>query len=189
MKRSFASLNIQEALRVAIAVEDRNTHIYHRLGEILARSCSGSPQVSSAFHELADTERNHSALLAIRYSERFGAVPTDISEPDIEDLIETPQPNIADIVAAAEAGDVHGARRLALEMVRATECSAVTYYTRLVGATSDPEMKALYKEFLAFEQEHNDWVEQELGQKTPITVSFDETVAKRDNPGIDSSHE
>lgn len=165
LKRSFASLNPREVLCIAIAIEERNAHIYHRLGEILARFCPGSSQVSSAFYELADTERKHGALLARRYRERFGPVRAEIVEEDIEDRIEMPQLNLADVSAVVEAGDVPGARRLAFEIVRAAECNAVKYYLRLVETTSDPELNALYREFLAIEQEHNDWLEHALGQE------------------------
>jgi rubrerythrin len=171
LKRSFASLSTREVLRVAIAIEERNAHIYHRLGEILARSCPGSLQVSSAFYELADTERKHGALLVRRYSERFGPVLADIAEEDIEYLVEMPQLDVANILAAVEAGDVWRARRLALEIVRAAECNAVKYYSRLVETTSDPELNALYRELLAFEQEHNDWLEHALGQE-PQSPTF-----------------
>ena len=36
MKRDFASLSAQEALHVAIFIEERNADIYHQLAEMFA---------------------------------------------------------------------------------------------------------------------------------------------------------
>jgi len=164
VKRDFASLSPREALRIAIVIEERNAHIYHRLGEMFSRSFPDTPQIPSAFYDLANTELEHGAILTARHFERFGAIHADVTEEDICDFIEVPSLRVADISAAVSAGDVALARRMAFEMALAAERSAVDYYARLVENTPDPELKALYKEFVAFEQEHTDWAEQALGQ-------------------------
>jgi len=164
VKRDFASLSPQEAFQVAIVIEERNTQLYHRMGEMFSKFCPDSPQIVSTFCDLANTERQHGILLTSRYCERFGAVHADITEEDIQDLIEVPRFRVGDILAAAEAGDLAFARPIAFEMALATERSTVNYYARLVETTPDPELKALYKEFVAFEQEHTDELEQALGQ-------------------------
>jgi rubrerythrin len=163
VKRDFALLSPQEALRIAIVIEKRNTQLYHRMGEMFSKFCPDSPQIVSTFYDLADTERQHSVVLTARYCERFGGVQADITEEDIRDLIEMPGLRVGDILAAAQEGDTTLARRIALETALATERSTVNYYARLVETTLDPELKALYKEFVAFEQEHTDGLEQELG--------------------------
>lgn len=164
MKRNFTSLSSREALRLAIVIEERNAHIYQRLGEMFSKSCPDSPQIPAAFHELADRERLHGANLTERYSKRFGALRADMSEEDIWDLIEAPRLDVADIQAAVEAGDALAARRMALGMALAAEQGAVKYYTRVAGTTPDPELKALCEEFVTDEREHTGWVEQALAQ-------------------------
>ena len=164
MKRDLASLSPREALQVAIVIEERNAHIYQRLAEIFSKSCPDSPQIPSAFYELANTERAHGATLTARHFQRFGAVHADITEEDIWDFIEVPRLRVADISAAVEAGDGALARRMAFEMALAAERSAVNYYARLAENTPDLELRTLYQEFVAFEQEHTDWAEQALGQ-------------------------
>jgi rubrerythrin len=164
MKRAFTSLSPREALRIAIVIEERNAQIYQRLAEMFGKSCPESPQIPSAFHDLANMERKHGMLLTKSYGERFGAVRTNLTEDDIWDFIETPRLAVADILTAVEAGDARGARRMALQMALGAEEDAVNYYARVAETTLDPELKALCEEFVAFEQEHTSWVEKELGQ-------------------------
>ncbi|MGB9072333.1 MAG: ferritin family protein [Terriglobales bacterium] len=168
MQRDFASLSPREALRIAILVEERNTHIYHRLGEMFSKLCPDSPQVPSAFFDLANTERQHGVLLTARYSERFGALDKHTTAESTVDLIEVPRLGIADILVAVEAGDVPSAGRMAYEMALAAEQSTLNYYARLAETTPDPDLKALYKEFVTFEQAHTDWLEQALGELGPL---------------------
>ncbi len=167
VKRNFTSLSPQEALRLAIVIEERNAHIYQRLGEMFSKSCADSPQIPSAFYELANEERQHAIDLTERYIKRFGAVQADITEEDIWDFIEAPRLAVADILAAIEAGDELAARRMAFEMALAAEQGAVKYYARVAKTTPDPELKALCEEFVAMEQEHTGWAEQALGQLGP----------------------
>jgi rubrerythrin len=164
VKRDFALLSPREALRFAIVIEERNTQLYHRLGEMFSRFCPDSPQIVSAFYDLSNTERQHGILLTSRYCERFGAVDADITEEDIRSLVEVPRLCVGDILEAAEAGELVSARRMAFEMALATERNAVNYYVRLIETTDDPELKALYQELVTFEREHTDWVEQAINQ-------------------------
>lgn len=164
MKRAFTSLSPREALRIAIVIEERNAQIYQRLAEMFGKSCPESPQIPSAFHDLANMERKHGMLLTKSYAERFGAVRTNLTEDDIWDFIEAPKLTVGDILTAIEAGDARGARRMALQMALGAEEDAVNYYARVAETTLDPDLKALCEEFVAFEQEHTSWVEKELGQ-------------------------
>ena len=168
VKRDFASLSPREALRVAIAIEKRNTHLYQRLGEMFSKACPDSPQIPAAFRELANEERQHGVDLTARYTKRFGALHADITEEDIWGFIEAPRLAVADILAAVEAGDALAARRMALEIALAAEQSALNYYTWVAEATHDPELKALCEEFAAMEKEHSGWVEHALGQLNPV---------------------
>src|ERR1035437_10138079 len=143
VKRDFASLSPQEAFQVAIVIEERNTQLYHRMGEMFSKFCPDSPQIVSTFYDLANTERQHGILLTSRYCERFGAVHADITEEDIQDLIEVPRFRVGDILAAAEAGDVAFAQRLLFEWSLPTDPSTVTSSPRLIETTPDPELKAL----------------------------------------------
>lgn len=178
VKRDFSSLTSPEALRVAIAIEDRNAETYRQLSDVFSNFCPELPALASAFFELSATERQHSIVLSTRYLERFGTVNAGIAEEDIRDFIEVPRYNVADIVSAIETGNAEAARRVALEIAAAAERSALHYYVRLAALARDPQMKSLYQEFVGFEQEHTDWVETELGSIRPGLTSISVPVAK-----------
>lgn len=164
MKRYFPLLSPPEALRYAISVEERNTQIYDRLGEMFSRFCPDSPKIVSAFCDLANREKQHATKLNSRYRERFGALSVNVSEDDVQDPIEVPQLSVGDILEFAQKGDAVSAQRGAFEMALAAEQEALDFYAHLVKNTTDPELKALYQELLTLEQEHTGWVEQAIRQ-------------------------
>ncbi|MGC2194509.1 MAG: ferritin family protein [Terriglobales bacterium] len=166
MKQDFSSLSPREALRIAIAIEARNAQIYHQLSDLLSHFCPDFPDIASSFLDLARAEHQHGELLTARYCERYGNKNDDITEEDIRDFIETPRFEIASIVEAVEKGQPASAHRIALEIADAAERSALHYYRRLAATTLDPQLKALYEEFVRFEQEHTDRLETDLGTPT-----------------------
>lgn len=178
MKRNFSSLTAPEALRVAIAIEDRNAETYRQLGDLFSQFCHESPALASTFFDLSATERQHSVILSTRYLERFGTVNAGIAEEDIRDFIEVPRYNVADIITAIETGNSGSARRMALEIAAAAEHSALHFYERLAAVARDPQMKSLYQEFAGLEQEHADWIETELDSASSGLVHPNEPVAK-----------
>jgi erythrin-vacuolar iron transport family protein len=162
MKRDFSSLTAQEALGIAITVEERNAFVYHQLGDMFSQFCADAPTLASSFFELESAERRHGALLMSRYVERFGTLTCNISEEDIRSFIEVPRYDVDSVLTAVEKGQPGSARHIALEIAAAAEQSAVQYYSHIAATTLDPELKSLYEEFVALEQEHSDWLDIEL---------------------------
>ena len=73
MKRSFQSLLPQEALHVAVFIEERNAEIYHQFAEMFASFQDfASLEIASALWDMAAEELHHSTLLQERYTSRFG---------------------------------------------------------------------------------------------------------------------
>jgi rubrerythrin len=178
VKRHFSSLTGPEALRIAIAIENRNAETYRQLADLFSHFCPESPTLASTFSELSSTEREHSVALSTRYLERYGTLNAGIAEEDIRDFIEVPRFEVADIVAAIETGSPGSARRIALEIAAAAERSALHYYERLAAVALDPQMKSLYQEFASLEQEHSDWLETELASNYSDPTSPSVPVAK-----------
>src|SRR6516164_7254022 len=63
MKRDFASLSTQEALHVAIFIEERNAEIYHQFAEMFAEFRDPeSLEIAAAFWDMATEERKHGTM-------------------------------------------------------------------------------------------------------------------------------
>jgi rubrerythrin len=53
---------------------------------------------------------------------------------------------------------------MALQVAAGAEHSATRFYAKLAEITRDPELKALYSEFVEFETGHSDWLEKKLAE-------------------------
>jgi rubrerythrin len=64
MKRDFASLTAQEALHVAVFIEERNANIYSQFAEMFAEFRDPeSLEIAAAFWEMSNDERRHGTML------------------------------------------------------------------------------------------------------------------------------
>ena len=165
MKRDFASLNTQEALHVAIFIEERNAEIYHQFAELFAGfQDDDSLEIAGTFWDMATEERRHGTQLQQRYFDRYGTRPCAITEEDVRDLIEVPQLASGDIFAISRVQGGRSPRQLALEVAIAAEQNAVRYYSRLAELTEDTDLRELYREFLDFENDHTDFLEKKIAE-------------------------
>lgn len=165
MKRDFASLNAQEALHVAIFIEERNAEIYHQFAEMFAEFRDPeSLEIAAAFWDMASEERKHGTLLQKRYFDRYGTRPCAVTEEDISDFIEVPRLENGDIFTISKLKVGRSPREMALEIAMAAEQNALRFYARLSELTTDDELRTLYKDFLDFEAGHTDWIEKKLSE-------------------------
>ena len=165
MKRDFATLNAQEALHVAIFIEERNAEIYHQFAEMFAEFRDPeSLEIAAAFWDMANDERRHGTSLQRRYFDRYGTRPCSVTEEDIRDFIEVPRLENGDIFTISRLKVGRSPRQMALEIANSAEQNAVRFYTRLVEVTEDPELRALYKEFVDFETNHSDWLDKKVSE-------------------------
>src|SRR5580704_17445506 len=99
MKRSFSALAPQEALHIAIFIEERNAELYHRFAELFVEFGDGeSLEIASVFWEMAIEERRHSSLLQGKYFEMFGKLTCTLTEEDLVEFIEVPKLEDGDLV-------------------------------------------------------------------------------------------
>lgn len=165
MKREFASLTPQEALHVAIFIEERNAEIYHRFAELFAEFRDPeSLEIASTFWDMAGEERQHSTQLQKRYFDRFGTRPCAITEEDIRDFIEVPRLEDGDIFAPGEIKAGRSPREMALEVALAAEQAAAGYYARLSQTTDDKELREFYRELADFESGHTEWLQKKMAE-------------------------
>ncbi len=163
MKREFASLSPQEALHVAIFIEERNAEIYRQFAELFTDfHDSESAEIAKVFLDMEEEERSHGTELQERYFERYGTQACAITEDEISDLIEVPRLESGEIFAIARARAARLPAQKALEVALAAEKAALRYYVRLTEHTFDPELRALYLELGTFEGNHTSLLERKL---------------------------
>jgi len=155
MKRSFSTLTTQEALHVAIFVEERNAEIYQQFAEMFAEFRDPeSLEIAGVFWDMATEERRHGTSLLERYFERFGIQPCSITEDQISDFIEVPRLENGDLFAVTRAKLASPPRHMAFDVALQAENSALRYYARLIEQTDDEELCNFYRELCEFEGDH-----------------------------------
>jgi rubrerythrin len=165
MKRDFVLLSAQEALHVAIFIEERNAGIYHQFAEMFAEFHEPeSLEIASTFWDMANEERQHGTLLQKRYFDRYGTRPCAVTEEDIRDFIEVPRLENGEIFTISKIRVGRSPRQMALEIALAAEQSAVRYYARLAEITEDAELRELYRELTEFETSHSDWLDRKVAE-------------------------
>ena len=163
MKRDFASLTAQEALHVAIFVEERNAEAYHRFAELFSGfHDTASLEVATAFWDMAAEERSHGTLLQARYFERYGTSPCSMTEEDVADFIEVPRLEGGDLFETETGG--RSPRELALEIAATAENNALLFYKLLAETSVDAELRDFYREFVEFESNHMSWLDHKLAE-------------------------
>jgi rubrerythrin len=154
MQRAFSTLNPQEALHVAIFIEERNAGIYHRFAEMFTEFHDAeSLEIASVFWDMAVEEKRHSGILQGKYQERFGNASCAMTEEDLQEMIEVPRLEEADVFGA-DPTTQNGAREKALQVALAAETGAHDFYTKLVEHTEDGPLRRLYTELSIMEDGH-----------------------------------
>ncbi len=163
MKRSFASLNPQEALHVAIFIEERNAELYHRFAEMFVEfRDSESLEIASIFWEMAVEEKNHSSLLQGKYLEQYGSSRCALTEEDLIEWIEVPKLEDGDVFAATREGRTTNVRDRALRVALTAELGAQRYYSHLVENTQEGPLRQLYGELAEMEDGHVAFIQRKL---------------------------
>lgn len=163
MKRDFASLSAQEALHVAIFIEERNAEIYTQFAELFAEfKDPESLQIAQLFWEMAEEERHHGTLLQERYFERYGTRHCVVTEESIRDLIEVPRLNNGELFAIVRSNTTFAPRYKALEVALSAEESAQRFYSRLIPGTNDEALKKVYTELAEFEDGHSKFLRSKI---------------------------
>lgn len=165
MKRSFQSLSPQEALHVAIFIEERNAETYHNFAQLFVSfQDSTSLQTAGVLWEMAEEERHHSTLLQERYTALYGQSACALTGANVQEIIEFPQFVEEGIF---DSTDAEAARIRALRIALGAENQARDFYVALAKTASDPALRALYQELSGFEAEHVEFLERKLASSTP----------------------
>lgn len=165
MKRDFADLTPQEALHVAIFIEERNAELYRQFAELFAEfKDPDSLEIAQAFWEMAEEERRHGTYLQDRYFERYGTRACIVTEEDVRDMIEIPQLETSNIFAVARSQTAVSPRSTALQVALEAELTAQRFYARLTETTPDRQLRAMYAELTGFESDHTAFLQKKISE-------------------------
>ena len=164
MKREFTSLSPQEALHVAVFIEERNAALYHRFAEMFVEFRDvESLEIAGVFWDMAVEEYHHSTKLLELYAERFGNTSCAVTEEDILDMIEVPRLEDGDVFGS-DPHNANSARERALLVALAAEQGARKFYSGIADQTTDPKLRRLYRELADFETDHVEFLERKVAQ-------------------------
>ena len=165
MKREFASLTSQEALHVAIFIEERNAELYGQFAEMFAElKDPESLEIAQVFWDMSNEERGHGTRLQELYFERYGTQACVVTEDDIREMIEVPRLEKSDIFAVTRAKGAVSPRKVALQVALESEQAAMRYYAQLVDKTRDRALRQTYVELSNFEADHTQFLERKLAE-------------------------
>jgi erythrin-vacuolar iron transport family protein len=158
MPRSFASLTPPEALQAAISIEQRNAEVYHRFAEMFTEfGDEESLEIASVFWEMAVEEQGHRSLLEDKYKQAYGALSGTLNENELNELVEVPKLDLADIFAGTLT-----ARERALQIALQAEVSAQEFYEKLVEQTANGPLRQVFKDLARMEDGHVAYLESKL---------------------------
>lgn len=165
MKREFTSLSPQEALHVAIFIEERNAELYQQFAELFAEfKDPDSLEIAQVFWDMGNEEVSHGSMLQELYFDRYGTQACVVTDDDIREMIEVPRLDSSELFAVARTQSAISPRKAALQVALDAERLAQRYYQRLVERTRDRDLRAVYAELAMFETDHTSMLEHKLAE-------------------------
>ncbi len=165
MKREFTSLTPQEALHVAIFIEERNAELYQQFAELFAEfKDPDSLEIAQVFWDMANEERSHGTMLQERYFERYGTQACVVTEEDVCELLEVPKLESGELFAVSRGHLAIAPRTAALSVALEAEQTALRYYSGLVESTHDRALRNIYAELANFEADHTEFLRRKLDE-------------------------
>jgi rubrerythrin len=155
MDLDFSKLSVQDALDLAILVEEEAQERYEEFAKILA--AHHSPEVATFFTFMAGNEAKHGADLRARRTTEFGAAPVRV---DRTMLWDAEAPEVSEVRAFMSV-------RQGLEIALAAEVKAYDFFRSALAEIDHPDVRALFTELRDEEVEHQEMVKRELAKLGP----------------------
>jgi len=166
----FASLGLQDALDLAILVEDEAEERYREFVDQMEQH--HTPEAARFFAAMAENEKKHGAELRARRHALFGNAPTAVKRSQLWD-VEAPDYDQPRALMSA---------RQAMRVALASETKAFEFFVAALPHVSDPEVKKLFSELRDEELLHQQLVREAMrnlpgGEEPDESVYEDEPVA------------
>jgi rubrerythrin len=151
----FAKLSTQDALDLAILIEEEAEERYHEFAHQM--ELHHTPDAAGFFTFMAGNEAHHREQLAMRRAEQFGDAPRGVTRSMLWDV---------------EAPDYDEVRafmspRRAMETALRCEEKAHAFFVSALGGVGDPAVRSLFEELRDEEVHHQDLVGRELAKLPP----------------------
>jgi rubrerythrin len=166
----FRTLSLQDALDLAIAMEDEARERYEEFTRVVGGRYPGD--AAEMFRSMAGYEAQHGAQLRARRRDLFGDAPARIT-PDLLDDAEAPDRGQPRVFMSA---------RQALEVALASEQKAWEFFDGALKEVADAKVRALFEELRGEEARHATLVRDRL-ERLPPGPDVEEDEA--DEPGSD----
>ena len=164
--KSFADLNEQEILALAIANEDEDNRVYRSFAGALRHSY---PDTAELYDKMADEEIGHHDMLLDLYRKKFGDFLPLIRRQDVKGFVKR-RPIWLNRPLALDA-----TRKFAEEM----EYETARFYRRAAQAAHDDQVRDLLRTLAAAEDEHEALAHALGAELTPTARAAEDQTAKR----------
>jgi len=142
------SSQAQQALQLAIAIEENNAHCFH---DCAIRFMTYDRDVTLFLEELVSEERAHKQELIEFYERNFASrIPADIPPPAELQAYRRGLEAIREHFFVVDNIMAQTLLELALEMERYTR----SFYVKQTLTTSDPEAQAIFSRLAMYEEDH-----------------------------------
>jgi rubrerythrin len=157
----LTTLSLQDALDLAVLIEEEAYKRYTLFTNLLGRGGSGS-----FFASMAENEKRHGDQLSDRRRAMFGDAPARVSLADLFD------------VEAPEVGAPRRSMSLlqAHELAKSSEQKAYDFYNEALPGITDPDVRTLFVELRDEETEHVRMIDEAIAKLPPnanIELEFD----------------
>ena len=169
-KIDFAKLTLQDALDLAILIEEEAKVRYEEFARLVGGRYTGD--ADEVFKNMAVYEAKHRDELKARRQKLFASAPSTVSIEAIDD------------VEAPDRGQprVFMSPRQAMEVALVSEEKAWTYFDDALKFVKDADVRKLFEELRAEEKQHQEYIKKAMATLPPgPDVEEDEA----DAPGSD----
>jgi rubrerythrin len=169
-KIDFATLDLQDALDLAILIEEEARERYQEFQKLVGGRYRGD--ASDIFRIMAESEGKHHAALLARRTQLFKDAARRVDRTWFED-VEAPDRG---------APRVFMGPRQALQVALQSEEKARDFFASALPHLKDPRVKALFEELRAEEIQHQKYIEKAMVSLPP---GPDLEEGEADEPGSD----
>jgi rubrerythrin len=142
----FATLSLQDALDLAVLIEEEAKERYEEFAEQL--KIHHTPEAAQFFISMAGNEAKHGADLQMRRHAIFGDAPRRVSRAMLWD-VEAPDYDQSRMFMSA---------RQAMDVALSCEIKAHDFFANALAYVRDPDVRTLFEELRSEEMEHQELV-------------------------------